>query len=77
MAAANLSCVGSLGRFDIYLYAKVGDHQALLFGAQIAADQAFFGHIGPATGADGALVLNFLNTPVLASGEVSLGHVVH
>ena len=77
VTAANLPGVCPLCGFYINLHAKVRDNQSLLLRTQVSTEDAFFGLICSAAGAYGALVLDFLNTPVLASGEVSLGHVSH
>ena len=77
ITAPDLSGMAALGGFDVHLDPEMGNDQARLLRPQVATDQALFGHVRPATGAYGTFVLDFLNTPVLASGEVSLGHVLH
>ena len=59
---------------DLDLHAEVGDHQAGLFRAQVAAfqliEQARFA-LGRASG---TLLLDFLDAPALPAGQLAFGH---
>ena len=76
-AASDEPSLRTAGGLDINLNAKMRDNQAFLLGAEITAEQAFFGKISAPAGAYAALVLDFFNAPVLASGQVSFGHELH
>jgi hypothetical protein len=74
VAASNLAGQLAAGGFDVNLNAKMRNHQAGLLGAKVATDQAFLSTFGATFGASCALVLDFLDAPVLAAGKISFGH---
>ena len=74
MAAEYLSGEFAVQRLDLKLHTKVRDHQAVLLFSQITTLQ-FGVHPRLALGcAGGALFLDLLDAPALASGEVAFGH---
>ncbi|MNY39939.1 hypothetical protein D3C86_1746500 [compost metagenome] len=60
--------------FDFDLYAKMGDHQAELFRAEVAALEGLHGLRLALGRAGGAFALNFVDAPALPAVELAFGH---
>lgn len=74
VAAEDLAGEFAFERLDLDLHTKVRDHQARLFGAQVAALERFHGGGFTFGGACGAFALNLFDAPVLATVELAFGH---
>ncbi|MND50509.1 hypothetical protein D3C80_414790 [compost metagenome] len=74
MAAEHLAGVIAVLCLDFDLHAKVGDHQAELFRAQVTAFELLQGLLFAFGGAGSAFTLDFFDPPVLAAIELAFGH---
>ncbi|MCY1401364.1 hypothetical protein D9M71_164810 [compost metagenome] len=74
MAAHDLAGQLAFQGLDFHLYAEVGDHQAGLLRAEIAALELFEHARFPLGCAGGALFLNLLDAPALPAGQLAFGH---
>ncbi|MCY1443217.1 hypothetical protein D9M71_596190 [compost metagenome] len=75
MAAEHLAGVLAFLGLDFHLHAEVGDYQAVLLGAEVAAFQLIQRAGFALGGAGGAFFLDFFDAPALPAGEVTLGHI--
>jgi len=74
VAAKYLACGVAILGFDFDLHAEVCDHQPQLFGPKVAAFQFLQGMLLALCCTCSALVLDFFDTPVLATVELAFGH---
>ena len=74
MAAEDLAGQLAFQRFDLDLDAEVGDHQAVLFRAEITAFQLVDGARFALGGAGGAFFLDLLDAPALPAAQLAFGH---
>lgn len=74
MAAKHLAGHFTLQALDFHLHAEVGNYQAGLFRAEVAALQCFHCPRFTLGGAGRALTLNLFDPPVLAAVELAFGH---
>ncbi|MCY1442418.1 hypothetical protein D9M71_587840 [compost metagenome] len=74
MAAQRLASLLAFQRLDLDLDAEMGDYQAGLLGAEVAAFE-FVERTGFALGrTGGALFLDLLDAPALPATELAFGH---
>lgn len=74
VAAEYLACLLAIQRFDFNQYAKMGDDQAALLLAEVAALQFLQGAGLTLGGADAAFFLDFFDAPALPATELAFGH---
>ena len=74
VATEYFACEFAFERLDFDLHTEVRDHQAGLFGAQVAALERFHGGGFTFGGASGAFTLNLFDAPILATVELAFGH---
>ncbi|MNE75475.1 hypothetical protein D3C80_1716390 [compost metagenome] len=74
MATEYLAGLVALLRLYFHLHTEVRNHQACLFGAEVAAFEHFQGMGFAFGGAGSAFALDFFDAPVLATVELAFGH---
>ena len=74
VAALDLAGQLAFQCLDLDLHAEVGDHQAGLFRAQVAAFQLIEQARFALGRAGGTLLLDFLDAPALPAGQLAFGH---